>query len=202
MILQEQFATKYVYIRLFFKHVQALLNSILIKGPYPLLNAIKSNLFSGGFVPTSSSSKTTNKPTSQFVTNSQTFSYSSSSVTYSFSSPSNYPIPISKCSNGDGIYPDLDSGCTKFYQCSFTGTSNEIVQTFICPALTLYDPLIKSCNFAPSVKCGYNPSSSTHQSVTQVTQVNVFTSSNSVLKCTNGDGKNQMNVLIFDLMLT
>jgi chitinase len=36
------------------------------------LNAIKSNLFSGGFVPTSSSSKTTNKPTSQFVTNSQT----------------------------------------------------------------------------------------------------------------------------------
>ena len=45
------------------------------QGPYPLLNAIKSNLFSGDVPPTSPTSRVTNRPTSQYVTNPQTSSY-------------------------------------------------------------------------------------------------------------------------------
>jgi hypothetical protein len=100
--------------------------------------------------------------------------------------------PSAKCSNGDGIYPDLESGCTKFYQCTYTGTSNQIVQTFVCPSLTLYDPVIKSCNFAPSVKCS-SPNPITVKPITyvsQVTQSNLFTTSNASPSnvCLNGDG--------------
>ena len=153
-------------------------------------------MFSGGVLPTSPTSRITNRPSSPNVTPTTAYSYQYSTyspTTLSHSVTSNNALPSSKCPNGDGIYPDLESGCTKFYQCLYTGTGNQIVQTFVCPDLTLYDAVIKSCNFAPSVKCGVSPYQiSSVKPITfdsQVTQANVITSSNISPTCINGDGK-------------
>ena len=51
---------------------QIYLNIFWLKGPYPLLNAIKSSLFSGGAVPTTVKPIVTTKTTTQYVTKPQT----------------------------------------------------------------------------------------------------------------------------------
>jgi hypothetical protein len=58
----------------------------------------------------------------------------------------------SKCSNGDGFYST--PGCTGYYRCVYSGTSNELVTAVnLCPTGQLFDVSLNVCNWASNVNC-------------------------------------------------
>jgi hypothetical protein len=65
----------------------------------------------------------------------------------------NEPNHESKCSRGDGVYPDLTNECKDFYQCLDSGSSNEKVFNFACPESTRFDSSIGICNHENLVSC-------------------------------------------------
>lgn len=106
------------------------------------------------------------KTTASFITQvTQTQIYTSPSIT-------------PKCANGDGFYPDISSGCTKFYQCTGTGTSHQSVSVFNCAPPTIFDAVYKTCNYPNQVKCGLNGSNSFKKTYKRM----------SSYKCPKGDG--------------
>lgn len=63
-----------------------------------------------------------------------------------------------------GLYPDLKSGCAKFYQCTGSGTSQQAINIFQCAPPTIFDTTYKTCNYPDQVKCGLNQVPNKHYS--------------------------------------
>jgi hypothetical protein len=69
-------------------------------------------------------------------------------TTGSSPSPSNQ-----NCPNGDGLYPDKTTGCQKYFECIFQGTSYASVVIRECPPFTIFDVKIGACNWAQFTTC-------------------------------------------------
>ena len=59
----------------------------------------------------------------------------------------------SKCSSGNGKYADYESGCKRYYECVYYGTSWQNVNHSTCPPGTLFDMTIKNCMPEDKVVC-------------------------------------------------
>lgn len=59
----------------------------------------------------------------------------------------------SVCFRGDGHYADKSTGCSRFYQCVWTGTAYAQVYYTTCPNGLLFDENITACNWASLVTC-------------------------------------------------
>ena len=89
--------------------------------------------------------QTTSQTTSQ--TTKETTRVTSTPIVVSTTKVTQAPSSGS-CYNGDGLYPDLQTGCKRFYQCV-----SGIIYYFNCPAGTLFDSKISACNYDYLVNC-------------------------------------------------
>ena len=119
------------------------------QGKYPLVNGVKNYYGNGNLI-----SSTTSKPTDSTSTTtikSQTTIKALTDTTTKITTQNN--IPNNLCFNGNGYYPDLSTGCKKFYVCVYAGSNNEKVTYFDCPSGLLFDKTSSTCNFDYLVSC-------------------------------------------------
>lgn len=119
------------------------------QGKYPLINAAKSVWLSGGFSTVEPTTRTL-PPTS--ATTSSSGASTNGGTTATAATTTVHPI-TGKCFRGDGFYADKPSGCTRYYQCLYTGTSNEVIFYYACSAGLLFDEKLNVCNYASAVSC-------------------------------------------------
>ena len=49
--------------------------------------------------------------------------------------------------------PEEESGCRRYYLCSFSGTPDANISFFTCPSRLIFDKVTKSCNFPYAAVC-------------------------------------------------
>lgn len=67
--------------------------------------------------------------------------------------PTTSSTSLDYCSNGDGLYPVVSSGCASYYSCVYTGTSYQQIYFFDCPPGLIFDSSQKICNYPSEVAC-------------------------------------------------
>ena len=82
-----------------------------------------------------------------------TTSTSATTTTATTTATTTTTIGNDMCKNGDGLYPDYESKCEKFYMCSNSLTSSVKVTFYNCPSGLLFDTSIMACNVASQVPC-------------------------------------------------
>lgn len=97
-----------------------------LKGKYPLINFIKTELMNGDVLTTTSQTSITTASTSRPVDQ--------------------------RCMNGPGYYADKQSQCRKFYLCAASNGKFNIFE-FECPNGLLFDEKILACNYQSQVMC-------------------------------------------------
>ena len=58
-----------------------------------------------------------------------------------------------KCQTGNGKYADYESGCKRYYECVYHGTSWQNINYSTCPPDTLFDMTTKNCMPEGKVVC-------------------------------------------------
>ncbi|RNA43942.1 acidic mammalian chitinase-like [Brachionus plicatilis] len=134
--------------------------SVCGQGRYPLINSAKENFLSSSNILSTSSTEIRVKSSSSSSSSTSKIPSSTSKSTTSTRTTSRVDNDIGKtqpaenlCFNRDGYYPDIKSGCQKFYVCVYYGTQHQQIHYFDCPKGTLFDTVNGICNHEYLVKC-------------------------------------------------
>ena len=134
-------------------------NSFCSQGKYPLINGVKlylnnqsltSYATTKGSTATLPSCPTLASTTATKTTESTKTTTVTTTTSTKTSTKTSTTNPTNLCFNGDGYYPDLSSGCQKFYIC-FLGATR--IEYQYCPSGTLFDKITGACNWEYLVKC-------------------------------------------------